>query len=121
MTAGLTRRRPGELPVEVTGFVGRRAELAMVDGWLRSARLVTVTGPGGVGKTRVAPLRAEGGVGAPDQQPADGARGDLRPGTAAAGPRTGGRPGQPRRRGGAVRAASGGGHAGLRRHRGQPR
>jgi non-specific serine/threonine protein kinase len=57
MPLGLTRQRPGELPLEVTGFVGRGAELAELTGLLRTARLVTVTGPGGVGKTRVA-LRA---------------------------------------------------------------
>jgi predicted ATPase/DNA-binding CsgD family transcriptional regulator len=57
MLKGLTRQRPGELPLEVTGFVGRQRELAELSGLLRSARLVTVTGPGGVGKTRVA-LRA---------------------------------------------------------------
>ena len=57
MTLDLIRRRLGELPVEVTGFVGRQRELALLDGLLRTARLVTVTGPGGVGKTRVA-LRA---------------------------------------------------------------
>ena len=57
MTRGLIRRDPGELPAEVTGFVGRQRELAVLDGLLGSARLVTVTGPGGVGKTRVA-LRA---------------------------------------------------------------
>jgi predicted ATPase len=57
MLKGLTRQRPGELPLEVTGFVGRQRELAELGGLLRSARLVTVTGPGGVGKTRVA-LRA---------------------------------------------------------------
>lgn len=58
MTLGLTtRQRPGELPVEVTRFVGRHRELAELAGLLRTARLVTVTGPGGVGKTRVA-LRA---------------------------------------------------------------
>jgi len=51
------RRDPGELPAEVTGFVGRQRELAVLDGLLGTARLVTVTGPGGVGKTRVA-LRA---------------------------------------------------------------
>jgi predicted ATPase/DNA-binding CsgD family transcriptional regulator len=50
-------RRLGELPVEVTGFVGRQRELAELTGLLGSARLVTVSGPGGVGKTRVA-LRA---------------------------------------------------------------
>jgi non-specific serine/threonine protein kinase len=49
--------RPGTLPAEVTGFVGRRRELTDLDRLLHEARLVTVTGPGGVGKTRVA-LRA---------------------------------------------------------------
>jgi len=57
MALGLTRQRPGDLPAEVTGFVGRRRELAELARLLRTARLVTVTGPGGVGKTRVA-LRA---------------------------------------------------------------
>src|ERR1700716_310883 len=57
MTRGLMRHDPGELPAEVTGFVGRQRELAVLDGLLGTARLVTVTGPGGVGKTRVA-LRA---------------------------------------------------------------
>jgi len=68
MTLDLIRRRPGELPIEVTGFVGRQRELAVLDGLLRTARLVTVTGPGGVGKTRVA-LRAAACVGS---QLADG-------------------------------------------------
>jgi predicted ATPase len=57
MTLGLIRRRPGELPAEVTGFVGRQLELARLGDLLRTARLVTVIGPGGVGKTRAA-LRA---------------------------------------------------------------
>jgi predicted ATPase/DNA-binding CsgD family transcriptional regulator len=57
MSLGLTTQRPGELPLEVTGFVGRHRELAGLTGLLRTARLVTVTGPGGVGKTRIA-LRA---------------------------------------------------------------
>jgi predicted ATPase/DNA-binding CsgD family transcriptional regulator len=43
--------------VEITGFVGRSGELARLAGLLESARLVTVTGSGGVGKTRVS-LRA---------------------------------------------------------------
>ena len=58
---GLTRTGPGALPVEVTGFVGRQRELSELTRLLRTARLVTVTGPGGVGKTRVA-LRAAGRV-----------------------------------------------------------
>ena len=43
--SGLTQRRPGDLPAEVSGFVGRRDELARLARQLRSARLVTVTGP----------------------------------------------------------------------------
>jgi predicted ATPase/DNA-binding CsgD family transcriptional regulator len=48
------QRKAGRLPAEVTGFVGRKEELARIGVLLESARLVTVTGPGGVGKTRVA-------------------------------------------------------------------
>jgi non-specific serine/threonine protein kinase len=50
-------RTRGQLPVETTSFVGREAELARLSALLSRARLVTVTGPGGVGKTRLA-LRA---------------------------------------------------------------
>jgi predicted ATPase/DNA-binding CsgD family transcriptional regulator len=46
-------RSPGALPAEVSSFVGRRSELAQLASQLRMTRLVTVTGPGGVGKTRV--------------------------------------------------------------------
>jgi MoxR-like ATPase len=56
MQAGRTTRQH-VLPVETTGFVGREAELARLTALLGHARLVTVTGPGGVGKTRLA-LRA---------------------------------------------------------------
>ncbi|MFJ8820933.1 LuxR C-terminal-related transcriptional regulator [Streptomyces sp. NPDC102467] len=48
------RRTPGELPAEATSFVGRRCELAHLADVLTRARLVTLTGPGGVGKTRTA-------------------------------------------------------------------
>ncbi|MCQ4207093.1 helix-turn-helix transcriptional regulator [Streptomyces longispororuber] len=48
------RRMPGDLPAEATSFVGRRHELAQVAEVLTRARLVTLTGPGGVGKTRTA-------------------------------------------------------------------
>ncbi|NDZ83075.1 LuxR family transcriptional regulator [Streptomyces sp. SID10853] len=50
-------RRTGELPLEVTGFVGRSAELDRIRELLARARLVTLVGPGGVGKSRLA-LRA---------------------------------------------------------------
>ena len=50
--AGL--RRPGNLPEPVTSFVGRRDETETVSGLLTPGRLVTLTGPGGVGKTRLA-------------------------------------------------------------------
>jgi predicted ATPase/DNA-binding CsgD family transcriptional regulator len=68
MTLGLTSRHPGDLPAEASDFVGRRRELEMLVRMLRSARLVTLTGPAGVGKTRLA-LRA---AAAARQQFADG-------------------------------------------------
>jgi predicted ATPase len=46
--------RPGSMPAEATSFVGRRHELAEARKKLAGARLVTLTGPGGVGKTRLA-------------------------------------------------------------------
>ncbi|GGZ42794.1 ATP-binding protein [Streptomyces poonensis] len=51
----------GEVPVETTSFVGRRAELIEIGCTLEEARLVTLTGVGGVGKTRLA-LRAAAGL-----------------------------------------------------------
>ncbi|GGU42174.1 ATP-binding protein [Streptomyces daghestanicus] len=44
----------GNLPLELDAFVGRATELATLDGALREARLVTVTGVGGIGKSRLA-------------------------------------------------------------------
>lgn len=46
--------RPGSLPAEATSFVGRRRELAEARKKLATARLVSLVGPGGVGKTRLA-------------------------------------------------------------------
>ena len=47
-------RRPGNLPAEATSFIGRRRELAELRKKLTTARLVSLVGPGGVGKTRIA-------------------------------------------------------------------
>src|SRR6202022_2408342 len=46
--------RPGNLPAEATSFIGRRRELAELRKKLGAARLVSLVGPGGVGKTRLA-------------------------------------------------------------------
>src|SRR5215471_5807060 len=54
-------RVTGNLPAELTSFVGHRGELAEVRQLLAGSRLVTLTGPGGVGKTRLA-LRAAAGL-----------------------------------------------------------
>ncbi len=42
------------LPEQLTSFIGRSEELAALRGLLASARLVTITGAGGAGKTRLA-------------------------------------------------------------------
>jgi hypothetical protein len=48
---------PGNLPLQVSSFIGRDRELARVAKALGEARVVTLSGVGGVGKTRLA-LRA---------------------------------------------------------------
>ena len=55
-------RGAGNLPAELTSFVGRREELAEVRQLLARSHLLTLTGIGGVGKTRLA-LRAAAGLG----------------------------------------------------------
>ena len=45
--------RPNNLPQQLTSFVGRDAEIEQVTAVLADARLVTLTGPGGTGKTRL--------------------------------------------------------------------
>jgi non-specific serine/threonine protein kinase len=61
------RPRPGapptNLPLPLTSFVGREPELAAVGAALAAHRLVTLTGPGGVGKTRLALRVAAGALG----------------------------------------------------------
>ena len=44
---------PNNLPAQVTTFVGRAREMAEVKRLLESTRLLTLTGPGGSGKTRL--------------------------------------------------------------------
>ena len=44
----------GNLPAQVSSFIGRGRELERAAAALAQARLVTLTGPGGVGKTRLA-------------------------------------------------------------------
>jgi predicted ATPase/DNA-binding CsgD family transcriptional regulator len=47
-------RRVGNLPFDTTSFLGRRREISEVKRLLSVSRVVTITGPGGVGKTRLA-------------------------------------------------------------------
>jgi predicted ATPase/class 3 adenylate cyclase len=55
----LPEHRPTTLPVPTTSLVGREAEIERIAGLLGSARLLTLTGPGGTGKTRLAIAVAE--------------------------------------------------------------
>src|SRR5262249_38264760 len=64
MVVAVSQPRVGNLPVDVTSFVGRRRELAEARGLLAAARVLTLTGPGGGGKTRLALRVAAGGWGA---------------------------------------------------------
>lgn len=47
-------RRPHNLPVQLTSFIGREQEIHDLADLIRSSRLVTLTGVGGTGKTRLA-------------------------------------------------------------------
>ena len=46
--------RQSNLPQQLTHFIGRQREIAQIRRLLTSTRLVTLTGPGGIGKTRLA-------------------------------------------------------------------
>jgi MoxR-like ATPase len=48
------KRPPHNLPLELSSFVGREKEIAEVKQLLADHRLLTLTGPGGCGKTRLA-------------------------------------------------------------------
>ncbi|WAM19604.1 protein kinase (plasmid) [Rhodococcus sp. JS3073] len=71
----------GNLPLELTSFVGRRHELTEAKNLLAGSRLITLTGIGGVGKTRLA-MRVASAV---QREYADGVRlvelGELRDGS----------------------------------------
>ena len=54
MDAVAVLRVAGELPVPLTDFIGRTSELDALARLVLAHRLVTATGPGGVGKTRLA-------------------------------------------------------------------
>jgi predicted ATPase/DNA-binding XRE family transcriptional regulator len=49
-----TARRVSRIPVPPSSFIGRQSDLAELSRLLHTYRLVTVTGPGGAGKTRLA-------------------------------------------------------------------
>lgn len=53
-SASASPPRQGNLPAQLTSFIGRETELELVAELLQGARLVTLIGPGGAGKTRLA-------------------------------------------------------------------
>ncbi|MFD6064922.1 protein kinase domain-containing protein [Rhodococcus wratislaviensis] len=75
------RSTTGNLPLELTSFVGRRHEVTEAKNLLAGSRLVTLTGIGGVGKTRLATRVAS----AVQREYSDGVRlvelGELRDGS----------------------------------------
>jgi predicted ATPase len=46
--------RPNNLPFQIASFVGRERELGEIEEQLGARRLITIVGPGGIGKTRLA-------------------------------------------------------------------
>jgi predicted ATPase len=98
---------PNNLPAELTAFIGRDWELSQVRALVKSSRLVTLTGAGGAGKTRLG-LQVAAGLldGSGDRGVAGRARRSIRRGsgrgghrgragdTGAAGPARAGGPGR---------------------------
>ena len=72
--------RPNNLPTQLTTFVGRDAELDEAAALLATTRLLTLTGPGGTGKTRLSlQLAAPGRRRLPRRRLLRAARADPRP------------------------------------------
>jgi predicted ATPase/DNA-binding CsgD family transcriptional regulator len=66
-STGALDRFPDNLPRQLTSFIGRERELQDLEGLLERSRLLTLTGPGGSGKTRLGlQLAAEVTSGFPD-------------------------------------------------------
>jgi len=66
-STGALDRFPDNLPRQLTSFIGRERELQDLKGLLERSRLLTLTGPGGTGKTRLGlQLAAEVTGGFPD-------------------------------------------------------
>lgn len=61
MPVSTASRRSNNLPFDLTRFIGRRREIAEVKRLLSVSRLVTLTGVGGAGKTRLS-VHVAGGV-----------------------------------------------------------
>ncbi|HEX8007101.1 MAG TPA: helix-turn-helix domain-containing protein, partial [Trebonia sp.] len=58
--AAVARALPNNLPAQLASFIGRDQELADVRALVKSSRMVTLTGAGGCGKTRLALQLAAG-------------------------------------------------------------
>jgi hypothetical protein len=50
----VVRRSTHNLPLQLTSFIGRERAMVEVKRWLAKSRLLTLTGAGGCGKTRLA-------------------------------------------------------------------